>query len=115
MSTIVFDLVLIVLFIVYLVRFREKSLLFALGVCWFSIEIISSIAYLVVYEIATVSIDVFGDDFFEFVNCMNIGSVWIRIVEYVLLFLIVLCFFVQRQKEKKAEIDKETINNSITE
>ena len=115
MSTIVFDLVLIVLFIVYLVRFREKSLLFALGVCWFAIEIISSIAYLVVYEIATVSTDVFGDDFFEFINCMNIGSVWIRIVEYVILFLIVLCFFVKRQKEKKSEIDKETANNSLSE
>ena len=115
MSTILFGLVLIVLFIVYLARFREKSLLFALGVCWFSIEIISRIAYLVVYEIANVSTDVFGDDFFELVNRMNIGSVWIRIVEYVLLFLIVLCFFVQRQKEKKSESDKETINNSITD
>lgn len=114
MST-VFDLVLIVLFIVYLVRFREKSLLFALGVCWFAIEIISSIAYLVIYEIAQVSTDVFGDDFFGFVNRMNIGSVWIRIVEYVLLFLIVICFFVKRQKEKKTEIDKEIINNSLSE
>ena len=32
MSTIVLDIVLIVLFIVYLARFREKSVLFTLGV-----------------------------------------------------------------------------------
>ena len=115
MSTIVLAIVLIVLLIVYLARFREKSVLFTLGVCWFSIEIISSIAYLVIYEIAEVSTDAFGDDFFGLVNRMNIGSVWIRIVEYVLLFLIVLCFFVQRQKAKKSDIDNETTENSVIE
>lgn len=104
MSTIVFDLVLIVLFIVYLVRFREKSLLFSLGVCWFSIEILSNIAYIVFYETVRVSPDLFGDNIFDLVNYMNICSVWIRFAECVLLFLIVLCFFVQRQKARKSRI-----------
>lgn len=104
MSKIIYDVVLIALFIVYLARFREKSLLFSLGVCWFFIEILSNIAYIVFYETVRVSPDLFGDNIFDLVNYMNICSVYIRFAECVLLFLIVLCFFVQRQKVRKSNV-----------
>ncbi len=101
-SRIIYFLILVALFVLYCIRFHEKSMLFFLGVGWFSLDSIRALLSII-----------FWDKFFNEVNhqtALYLNEIllrqsvcvsWLRIIECVLLFFFVFCFYRSRKKKIK--------------
>lgn len=104
-SRIVYLLILVTLFVVYCIRFREKSMLFFLGVGWFSIDSIRAVLSIFFWEKFFNEANLQTAFYIsEIILGQSVCVALFRIIECVLLFSYVFCFY--RSRKKKIELVK---------
>ncbi len=100
MSDIVYIVMLVALFVLYCIKFREKTVQFILGVIWFYLEIIRKV-FTTIFFGSLVELKESSLNLYNFVNNFALVMNLVRDVECILLFCIVLSFFVLRRKAVK--------------
>ncbi len=111
MSSVIYLACLVALLVVYCIWFKEKSFLFVMGLVWFVFEIAGDVLSIVFIEnlnnLSYLSDLEFNELFFNY----NLLVSWERVISCVLVFVIVLCFFCKRRKQKK--LSSETFDTQM--
>ena len=98
LSSYIFLAVMIALFVLYIVFCREKSVIFALGLVWFLVDISTRALSVFVFSNLEIFVDL---RYFNVVN-LSIALNVLRNIEAVFLFAITICYFISRKRKQNS-------------